>query len=460
MHLSLLTPISLLLAGVTSVSAQASRTYKAAPVPAGNTYYGNASFAKLSKTKYFDSDHFRVYNTTAKRAAEAHQHLEGAYDCFINVMGHDDTGVSIYNSTKTGPYWKSNVFTAKTDGVLGFVTSDYQTGLAYMVMNTTAINMSSVLVHEYGHILTYHAVNAKFWQSSRAIGWAEPIAQLFSELYTSSKYCASSRTKVNDKEGWTLFSPEVVIYYSYLTLIDANKDRRYPNNEYFTWPFLHYLSMNIDKYPGLGRDTAKKIFRRYDSSANETPFHTLQRIIGNTVTVQSMVAKYWARMSYIDFQDVKWYTNYYYSSWRVNYDNLNVTAANTYRVKTALQPRYLGANIIPLLVNGTGQNTIRITASMPFSATLAILGADKNVTNTRYLTVPAVVAAQAKNVVKQIKFSLQDGEDATLSVANTPNALLMYDARGTAEGDVAKGLDYTVKFTGKLAPRGKSWVKL
>ncbi|KAG8626667.1 hypothetical protein KVT40_005612 [Elsinoe batatas] len=453
MHLSLLTSLTVLLAGLVEVSAQAAKTYKPAPVPSGKTYYGQSEFSKLAKTKKVSSTHFRVYNTTAKKAAQVVQVLEGAYDCFVNDMGFADTGVSIKNSPSSGPYWKSNIFTAKTDGVAGFVTSDWQTGLAYMVMDQSYVNISSILVHEYGHILTYHAVNSKWWMSSRASGWAEPLANFFSEIYHSSSFCASARSKANAKEGWTLFTPQIVIGASYLSIIDAT--RNVFNNEYQSWPFIHYLTMNIDKYPNLGRDMVRTLFNTYNSTANETPFHTLQRLVGPSVKVQKMLTKYWARMAYIDFADTKWYTQYYYTASSVSYDNLDYTSvANTYRVQQARQPKYLGASIIPLVVSGTGQNTIRVTGNMPFSATLSILGADRTARNVRYVNVPAVPG----KFVKAVKFALKEGEDATLTVVNTPRQLLTYDTRATNEGDVAKGLDFTVKMNKRVQPRGRSWV--
>lgn len=67
----------------------------------------------------------------------------------------------------------------------------------------------------------------------------------------------------------------------------------------------------------------------------------------------------------------------------LNYANLNSQGNGKYRVKTARQPRCIGASIIPL--NGTEAITtcVTVTGNAPFIGTLAISGSG----GVRYLDV-------------------------------------------------------------------------
>ncbi|TKX20456.1 hypothetical protein C1H76_7266 [Elsinoe australis] len=435
--------LTALLAGAATVSAATPPAkYKAAPVPTGSTYYGDHDFVALSKSKYFDSPHFRIYNTTRAQANGAIQHLEGAWDCFVKVLGWRDSGVSIYNDTKTGPWWKVNVFsTAPLPGVLGYMTSDYRTGLGYEVMLDEYLNRSSVVVHEFGHVLTYGY--AHWWNQTNANGWAETIANYVGETYNTSPLCAASRAKTKDAGGWTLFQPRITMSLSYLTLIDATPT----GNDYYAWPFLSYLTTNLDKFPGLGTNIMKKLFNTYKVNSNETPLHTLQRILGPKRTVQQLVTRYWARMAYADFNSTMMYTNFFYVRNMLDYNNLDTTGKGVYRVKAAKAPRYLGASIIPLNATVGKPVTVRVASKQPFSASVSIKRNTASLA-VRYLDLQVVKAA---NVVRRVNFTLAEGEEAMLTVVNTPKELLMYNARETGTGEVAEGLDYNVTLRGAVA---------
>ncbi|PNS16763.1 hypothetical protein CAC42_4727 [Sphaceloma murrayae] len=435
------------LAGLAAVSAASPpKSYRAAPVPEGNTYYGGHSFAELAKTKYWNSPHFRIYNTTKAKAAGAIQHLEGAFDCFVNVLGWKDPGISMYSTPDQGPYYKVNVFTSDPlPGVLGYMTGDYKTGLAYEVMLDEYVNRSSVVVHEFGHVLTF--ANTKWWNQTSTSSWAETIANYVGETYNTSPLCAASRQKFNDTGGWTLFQPQVVVSYSYLTLIDATQ----AGNDYFAWPFLAYMTTNLDNYAGLGRDIMKKMFNRYKVNSNETPFHTLQRILGQKATVQQVVKNYWARMANADFNNTMMYTQLFYYNSQLNYDNLYANGTNTYRVKTAKQPKYFGASIIPLNVTSSDRSaTVRITAPSAFSATVAVKDTSASGFSVRYIDV-----AITKNAGRAT-FKLGENEQATLTVVNTPKELLQYDGRVTNTGAVAEGLDFRITMKGAVPPYSTS----
>jgi hypothetical protein len=90
---------------------------------------------------------------------------------------------------------------------------------------------------------------------------------------------------------------------------------------------------------------------------------------------------------------------------------------------------------VPL--KGTGTVGVNVTASMPFTATLAVRESGGEV---RYAALPK---GSGQAVVGS-------GEEATLVVVNTPDTLYLYDPFSlTAE--VSKGLDYQVQLTGATA---------
>ena len=105
-------------------------------------------------------------------------------------------------------------------------------------------------------------------------------------------------------------------------------------------------------------------------------------------------------------------------------------------MKSSRQPRYMGANIIPLRTSG-GSISVEVTASSPFTATLAVRASDKSV---RYINLPSGKG----------QTDLKSGEEASLVVVNTPNTLYLYDPFSPTS-DVNRGLDYQVQITGASA---------
>ena len=105
-------------------------------------------------------------------------------------------------------------------------------------------------------------------------------------------------------------------------------------------------------------------------------------------------------------------------------------------MKSNRQPRYMGANIIPLKASG-GSISVEVTASAPFTATLAVRAADKSV---RYIDL-----ANGKGSA-----DLKSGEEASLVMANTPDTLYLYDPFSPSS-EVNRGLDYQVQITGASA---------
>ena len=77
-----------------------------------------------------------------------------------------------------------------------------------------------------------------------------------------------------------------------------------------------------------------------------------------------------------------------------------------------------------------------VASSAPFTATLAVRASSSAV---RYVDLDNGSGGA----------TLASGEEASLVVVNTPAALILYDPF-MISGDVSKGLDYTVEFTGAM----------
>lgn len=110
-------------------------------------------------------------------------------------------------------------------------------------------------------------------------------------------------------------------------------------------------------------------------------------------------------------------------------------------MKSARQPRYFGASIIPLTTTSSTTVKVQITASSgkPFTATLSVR--DTDTSETRYVDVSGDGAGSVE---------VAAGEEVALVVVNTPAALIQYDPFDLGS-DVQAGLDYTVKISGATA---------
>lgn len=122
---------------------------------------------------------------------------------------------------------------------------------------------------------------------------------------------------------------------------------------------------------------------------------------------------------------------------RFNYANLDSQGNGAYKVKSARQPQYMGANIIPLKKSGDASVTAKITTSGTYTATLSIRNTSSGA--TRYIDF-ANGSASA---------TVSSAEEAAVVVANTPT-LIQYDPFSLSS-DVKKGLDYTLTLTGATA---------
>ncbi len=191
-------------------------------------------------------------------------------------------------------------------------------------------------------------------------------------------------------------------------------------------------------------DTLPEMWRTHKGN-NETPLHQLERMAA-PVTVQTILGRYWARMAYLDIGDKKAQEKFFKTRGSLNFNNLDSAGNQTYRVKAARKPRYGGANIIPLKVNGDGEVSVQVTnlgnglSESNFTATLSIRS---NSGSVRYVDLPDGSG----------NATVGSGEEASLVVANTPDKLYMYNPSnvgGTigSSSPAATGLNYEVKITG------------
>jgi hypothetical protein len=261
------------------------------------------------------------------------------------------------------------------------------------------------------------------------------MAEFVADTFMTSPLCANARSQHNIAQGTTVIELGTVISNSYWTLC-MNQ------NYYQAWPFFAYLTYNPDSYVGLGRQAIPDLFRTYKGN-NETPLHTLERMLAPR-TVQAVVGRYWARMAYVDIGHPQAQQTFLNSRSRLNFANLASSGTQTYKVIEARQPRYFGANIIPLKLSGS-EVSVQITnlgnglTESDFTATLSIRGSGGAI---RYVDLPSGTGQAA----------IASGEETTLVVANTPKTLYLFDPStigAAVSSDPANtGLNYQVQLTG------------
>ncbi|KAJ3577694.1 hypothetical protein NPX13_g2871 [Xylaria arbuscula] len=259
-------------------------------------------------------------------------------------------------------------------------------------------------------------------------------ANWIADTYKTSDLCASARSAHGQSATATEINLAKVIGDSFQVIVDGSVNT---GNYYEAWPFLAYITANPDGYTGLGTTAVRQMIRQYDQGSNETPLHSLDRIATST-TAQAIVARYWARMAYVDIGHATAQDVFFQQRNSLNYANLDSQGSGTYKVKSARQPRYMGANIIPLTKSGAVTVTATVTASKAFTATLAIYNSSTGA--TRYVDLASGTGSAA----------LSASEEASLVVVNTPASLILYDPFSLTS-DVSAGLDYTVKLTGATA---------
>jgi hypothetical protein len=386
-------------------------------------------------TRDKDSPHFRIYGATNDALADgAIAMLEAAYTCFVDDLGWRSPGLSFRQDNDNGPWNKLNVYQVDTlPGAAANTPTDMTLGLAWLNVVKTYMTEPGVVVHEFGHALTYTAFT---WiDQVRTGAWWETVANFVADTYQTSSQCTHARARFNQKEGNSLVELKKVIGDSHQVIVDGTRDT---GNYYQAFPFLSYMFNNPDNVTGLGTPMFPAVWTRYKRGSNETPLHVLERIVSPGTRIQTVVARYWARMAFVDIGHPKAQAVFNSQRRTFNYANLDSQGGGRYRVKTARRPRYMGANIIPLKTTGSANVVANVTSSSPFTATLAIKTASGN--SVRYVDMPSGNGHTA----------VGNGEEAMLVVVNTPAALVLFDPfKLTAETNT--GIDYQVQLTGATA---------
>lgn len=375
------------------------------------------------------SGHFAIYG--ASDVEDTLNFMEAAHECFVRDWCWRSPGLSHYSDD--GPHYKMNIYVHPIDagGLMGY---DGGEGLAFLDVNPNSIDSMFVVVHEFGHALTlteYGWVN----QSNTGLWW-ESIANFVSESFRNSPHCEDARTEYGISGGGSIINLDAVIERSHLTMCNNS-------NQYEAWPFFTYLTNNPDNYPGLGKMIVPELFRNHLGN-NETPLHVLERL-SDPVSVQTILGRYWARMAYVDIASPDAQEEFFNGRQFLDFDILESTGDGSFRVREERQPRYAGANIIPLNVTGDGTVSVEVTNlgngldDSNFTATLSIFGTDESV---RYVDLPGGSGMA----------TVGDDEEVTLVVANTPDNLYMYNPSDFGSAPTSHpantGLDYSVVISG------------
>ncbi|KAJ4303263.1 hypothetical protein N0V90_002156 [Kalmusia sp. IMI 367209] len=367
-----------------SAAAPAGTPVQAAAAPPA-TFTANPNIGTGGST-YTDSAHFRVYGATGTTATNALNMLEAAYSCFVDTLGWRSSGLSYNDASDAGPYTKVNVYSVTSlSNAAGVMHSDYNTGMSWLEV-----------------VNTYLTVPRSYWNTG---AWWETVANWVADTYKTSPLCATARSKYGQSTSATEINLSTIIGNSYLVLVDGAA------NYYEQWPFL-------------------------SKNSNETPLHTFARL-SKSATIQQVVGRYWARMAFADIGHPTAQSVFLAQRNSLNYANLDTQSSGVYKVKSARQPRYMGANIIPLKKSGTVTVTAKITTSGTYTATLSVRNTSTGA--TRYIDFASGSAST----------SVSSSEEAMVVVANTP-ALIQYDPFNIPS-TVSKGLDYTLTLTGATA---------
>ncbi|KAL4922009.1 hypothetical protein BDW62DRAFT_217854 [Aspergillus aurantiobrunneus] len=381
---------------------------------------------------FTDSPRFRVYGASGSEAETALQMLESAYTCFVTDLGWRSSGLSYNSENDTGDTWyKENIYSVGSldGGAAGVMNTDYQSGYSYVQVVSDYLTEPSVTVHEYGHALTYHTRN---WVDQTATGaWWEPLANWFADTFMTSDLCASAREKYGQSTGNSIIELQKVIGDSYQVIIDGTASS---GNYYQSWPLLTYLTNNPDNYDGLGQDAVLHLNEKYEVGSNETPLHTLSRLLGST-SVAQVIARYWAHMAYVDIGSPAANQAFLDQRSTLTYGNLESSGSASYTVASGRQPQYFGANINPIQLSGSGSVSVTVQSDSAFTATLAIRNTDEG--SVRYVDLENGSG----------EATVGGSEEASLIVVNTPAELIQYDPFSLSS-DVQAGLDYSVQITG------------
>lgn len=198
--------------------------------------------------------------------------------------------------------------------------------MAYVEVVQDYLSTSAVTIHEWGHALHYHQ---RTWVDQGNTGaWWEMFANWIADTYASSGDCAPYRKMYGQPDESSSIDLNKVIGDSFQVIVDGTPDS---GNYYQSWPFLTYLTNNPDKIAGLGPKTLKQMMVQYKENSNETPLHTLQRVLGGSASVQQVVGRYWARMAYVDIDSAPAHESFLTARDQLNYDNVQ-GSGNSYQV--------------------------------------------------------------------------------------------------------------------------------
>lgn len=386
---------------------------------------------------YQDSPHFRVYSQDQQASDTALRMLEAAHECFIADFGFRSTGLSF--NTDNAPYYKTNIYAGTPVGgeALGVLKTDPPTGMGYLVVLPDSLTKVEVTVHEYGHAIQYHS---QTWVGQTNTGaWWETFAQWVADTYATSRSCQFARQNNGLTESPTFLNLRKTLGDSFQPIVDGRGPRG-QSTHYEAWPFFTYLTNNPDQIRGLGPDSMRRLMTEYAPNSNETPLHTLQRILGGSISVQEVVGRYWARMAYVDIDHPQGKQAFAQERPNINHQNVEPSASAQFNSYTPIQgrgPQYMGANIIPLQATG-GTVSLEINAASPYHATVAIAGAN----GVRYVQV-----AQDRG---SASFDLGQDDECMLIIANTPAELITYDAFNPTP-EVTAPLQYELVLQGATA---------
>ena len=403
----------------------------AAAAPPPDDFEPNTKVGPGGK-KYKDSAHFRVWDAPSDAVADRTiGSLEAGYACFVGDLGWRSPGLSFRQENDDGPFYKLNVYTVgDIPGASANTGLDETEGLSFLNVVTKYLTEPSVTVHEFGHAMTYAA---RYWIYQKRTGaWWETVANFVADTYLTSAECARARDEHKQAAADTLIDLGKTISDSYQVIVDGTQGS---GNYYQAWPFLTYMFNNPDNYTGLGHSIFPNVWNKYARDSNETPLHVLDRLVA-PLKIQTVVGRYWARMAYVDIGHAKARAKFNSDRAKLNYANVSPSGSGVYRPRRGRQPRYMGANIIPL--KGTGDVSVNVTATGgSFIATLAVRGSGGSV---RYVDLKDGQGREA----------VAEGEEASLVVVNAPDKLVLFDPFELTN-EVNKGLDYQVQITGATA---------
>ncbi|KAF2221822.1 hypothetical protein BDZ85DRAFT_320130 [Elsinoe ampelina] len=422
--------------------------------PVDTLYQGGAPFAYApgsTTVPVAQSPRFAIYGPGGKDFNKALNNLEMAYECFVNTLGWKSSGVS--TRTNIPGYFKTNFYQVQNftkASVAGQQYTDSQNGRGYVGIGTRWVEDARVSIHEYGHVLHYHE---RTWTNTDSRPWWESLASFVADYALNGEYCAPARSAYNITSSTTNIDFTSLISNSFLTIVDSQPSN--PNiNLYKAWPFFTYLTNNPDRFPQLGRDTVRSLFRQWRTP--ETPLHTLQTVAGPSLTVQTIVASYWARVAYADL----WHEPAAIAFNRIqrsrtrglDYANLDSTGTDTWRVKPARAPRYMGASFVPLS-GGDGPVAVKVSAAAAFEARIAVRA--RNYGSVRYVYVRD----------GQATVEVAATDEVMLVVVNAPAQLIQYNPNAITGSGADAGLDFSVQVTGAVvgdgaAPVGATGVRV